>query len=162
MPFEHRCPEPQADPAPHRHCPPLQLSAFAPHEKQACPAVPHCDVLVPVAQLVPLQHPLHDEVSQTQLPAEQRCPGLHALPVPQRQTPLVHRSARNVSHALHSAPFVPQAVSDGVWHTPPEQHPLGHVVELQPWHAWFVQVCPIGHVWHVTPPEPQAACCVPG
>jgi hypothetical protein len=55
---------------------------FVPHGMQVLPPLPHAEVLVPARQVVPLQHPLHDDVSHTHVPAEHRWP--------ERHVPVVH------------------------------------------------------------------------
>jgi hypothetical protein len=67
-------------------------------------------------------------------------------------------------HVEHSPPPVPHAeVELPDWHTFPEQHPVGHVVELQmkaqrpPEH----ESDPL-HELHVEPPTPHAAVVLPG
>jgi hypothetical protein len=74
---------------------------------QAPPFGPHCDVLWLVTQVVPLQHPDGQLVaSQTQAPAEQRCPAPHCAPPPQRHTPVGEQLSATVElHALHAAPL---------------------------------------------------------
>jgi hypothetical protein len=46
----------------------------------------------------------------------------------------------------------------GLTHAPLLQQPLGHVAELQGGdaHTPALQICPVPHVWHGTPPSPQA------
>jgi hypothetical protein len=68
------------------HTPPLHCSV-APQGAQALPPLPQAEVASPVWHVVPLQHPLHEEVSQTHLPSMQRCPVVHASADPQRHVP---------------------------------------------------------------------------
>jgi hypothetical protein len=56
----------------------------------------------------------------------------HAVAPPQVQAPLAEQPSAVEPQVTHAAPAVPQAVVDGVVHVPPKQHPVGHVVELQP------------------------------
>ncbi len=51
---------------------------------------------------------------------------------PQVQAPLAEQPSAVEPQLTQDAPAVPHAVVDGVVHVPPEQHPVGHVVELQP------------------------------
>jgi hypothetical protein len=53
------------------------------HDLHAAPPVPHAELLVPAAQLVPMQHPLGQEtLSQTQEPPTQCLPVAHAGVLP--------------------------------------------------------------------------------
>jgi hypothetical protein len=73
VPPEHRWPAAHAGPVPHRHCPPVQALAVAPHAMQAAPPPPHCDVDGLVTHVEPLQHPEGHEVgSHTHVPLEHR------------------------------------------------------------------------------------------
>ena len=59
------------------HAPPLHVCVPL-QDTQALPPAPHEVAVVPARQLLPLQQPEHDVVSHTHVPAEQRCPVLHA------------------------------------------------------------------------------------
>jgi hypothetical protein len=56
---------------------------------------------VPTSQVAPLQHPAHDWVSQTHLPALQRWPFPQAGPAPHPHVPPVQWSLLVGSHELH-------------------------------------------------------------
>jgi hypothetical protein len=113
----------------------LQLSPDG-HVAQALPPLPHSPVVVPGWQRSPSQQPdPHETRSQTHAPLRQRCPSVHAAPVPHWHCPAAEQpSARIVAvalHAEHSAPGAPQAFCESGVHTLPAQHPLGHDVASQ-------------------------------
>jgi hypothetical protein len=131
---------------PHVHAPPEeQPSPVAPHDWQALPRVAHAvpDVAV---QTLPVQQPVgHEFESQTQLPPMHSCPAEHALPAPHRQAPAGEQLSEYVlSHATHALPSVPQLPMTGARHVLPEQHPVGHDVELHT-HAPLEQIWPAAH-----------------
>lgn len=164
VPPRHRCPLAHAAPAPHWQVPRVaeQRSAVAPQLVQAAPVRPHWLWVVGLTQVVPLQQPLAHELElQTHAPATHDWPALQAAPPPQRQAPLVQLSAVALLQAVHTAPDVPQAPSDGVWQVPFEQQPVAQLAALQPEHVCAVQVCPPGQAWQATPPVPQAAVWLP-
>jgi hypothetical protein len=107
---------------------------------QAPPPVPQ--VCIERVEQTPFtQQPLGQLVaSQAQAPFTQRWVAAHEGPVPQRQPPLVQRSARSGSHAWQAAPWVPHEVADAGLQVAPEQQPLGQVVALQPEHTPPAQV----------------------
>jgi hypothetical protein len=119
------------------------------------PPAPQAIASLPIAQVLPLQHPVgHELVSQTQAPLEHLCPAPHMLFGPQWQVPPAQLSARLASHALQVAPCVPHAAEDGVTQLPAaSQQPLGQLVELQlhlpETHCW-----PVGHALDM--PQPHA------
>jgi hypothetical protein len=69
-----------------RHEPPLQ-NWLESQESHTTPPVPQLVSLVPGTQSLPSQHPGQVDVSQTQLPPEQRWPASQTAPLPQRQVP---------------------------------------------------------------------------
>lgn len=142
----HRWPSAHAGPVPQRH-PPMaeQLSERASHTAHVDPASPQV-ASERVAHTAPWQQPLgHDVASQMHRPPTQRWPPAQAGPVPHWQAPVVlQRLALLMSQAAHAAPAVPQAVKDGVVHTPPAQHPDGHDVASH-MHVPFMHRCPEPH-----------------
>jgi hypothetical protein len=152
-----RWPTPQAPPLPHRQVPAAeQLSERASQATQVAPAVPQ----VPsarVTQVVPLQHPLGQEVmSQTQLPDMQRWPAAQAAPLPHAQAPLaLHPLALLVSQAAQAAPLTPQVASVGGLHAPPLQQPPGQEAASHT-HAPPLQRCPLAQLGPL--PQRQAPC----
>ena len=75
------------------------------------PPLPHADCEVPLAQVLPLQHPLLQVVgSHTQLPDdEQRCPLLHCGPLPQAHAPVAEQLSERVELQLAQDPaLMPQ------------------------------------------------------
>jgi hypothetical protein len=110
---------------PTHNCAPGQLS-------HAPPPVPHDVALLPGRQAPAAQHPpAHEVPSHTQVLAMQRCPGAHALALPQWQLPPAEQLSDRSSHAVHVEPEAPQLVRERVSHTAPRQHPLGHEVASQ-------------------------------
>jgi hypothetical protein len=156
LPPLQRWPLAQANPAPQSQTPATQESAPMPHGWHRLPGVLHALVEV-IVQTLPMQQPFgHEVASHTHAPPEQRCPPVHRVFPPHVHAPLTQPSARVESHAMQPEPGMPQAVTLGVGlHVGPEQHPPQLVV-LQPEHAPPEQLWPPGHVWHVTPPAPQA------
>lgn len=66
-----------------------------------------------------------------QEPLRQRCPALHARPLPHTHVPALQLSADTELHAAQEAPPVPHAATlVEVTHVPAAQQPLGHVVAL--------------------------------
>ena len=136
IPPEHRCPTPQAAPAPQLQVPFTQLLAVvALQAVQTTPAGAHLAVEVETHELFS-QQPLGQLVaSQTHAPFMHRWPVAQALPVPHLQEPAVQRSDAWLWQEMQTAPEVPHAVSLGVWHTPLKQHPAGQFVGSQPVHV---------------------------
>ena len=137
-PPTHRVPVPHEGPVPQPQVPSVQVSATA--ELQAWQAVPGCAQLDsdwPV-QTFPAQQPFaHDDASQMQTPALQRCPVPHAGPPPHAHAPpAVQALARIESQALQLEPAVPQLAIEGVVQVSPRQQPLG---QLMPLHTSPVQ-----------------------
>jgi hypothetical protein len=156
-----------------RHEPPWQVCVPM-QVAHAAPPVPHEVSVVPARQVLPLQQPLHEVVSQTHVPDEQRWPVLHeplmhvppqpslaphALPTQLGVHP-VHRPLSHVplpSHFAQIAPPLPQALGDvpGV-HTTPSQQPPHDVVSHT--HAPPAHRCPSPQLPFVqTPPQPSDA-----
>jgi len=85
----HVCPEQQ----PLGHVVPLQsaqepaLQMRPPQSSHMAPPAPQPCGSLPGSQLVPLQQPLHDWLSQTHMPPEQRWPVAQAGPIPHVQVP---------------------------------------------------------------------------
>lgn len=107
---------------------------------QSRPPTPHAVVAVPLSHTLPLQQPVHVELSHTHWPPEHRCVGAHAGPVPQRQAPFAHASARVGLHALHTPPSAPHAERVAVTHWPFSQHPFGQLAGLH-------TQAPLLHCW---------------
>jgi hypothetical protein len=89
-------------------CPPA-------HSVQCCPAAPHAVVALPVWHAPVLsQHPAQEVASHTHAPDLQRCPELHAGPVPHWQAPdeshpsldFVSQDAHEQRPSLHVSPGV--------------------------------------------------------
>lgn len=143
--------------------------------------MPHCPELwAPKGtQLVPLQQPPGQLVeSQTQVPVRShRWPGPQGAEGPQRQLPLVQRSALAAGHARQAPPSAPQAPNDVPGRqTFPSQQPVGQLLTSQMQlplrqrcpgpHAGpvpQVQLPPVqvsvapAHCAHAAPPLPHAA-----
>lgn len=68
------------------------------HAEHALPNVPQNDELVPVSQVVPLQHPVGHEVA-SQVAGPVQAPKLHVWPT---------------LHATHAAPFRPHSALVGL------------------------------------------------
>lgn len=67
-----------------------------------------------MTQSAPAQQPVgHVVASHTHWLLKQRCPVVHAGPVPHRQLPVPQLFATVGSHAVHAAPWVPHALGDG-------------------------------------------------
>lgn len=163
-PARQRCPAAQAAPVPQAHAPDAeQLSDFvASHARHMAPDA--AQVPTPGGlHVVPLQHPDGQlAASHTHIPFSHRWPVPHAALPPQRHLPEpLHVSARCGSQATHAAPFFPHAITLGVAHALPEQHPLGHVVALQPPPQTPAEHVPPSQLWHWAPPTPQLAEVVP-
>lgn len=140
VPPAHRCPAAQAAVPPQRHTPPEQLSAFcASHAAHWFPPLPHLARVGGFAQDPPVQQPAHEALSQTQPPATQRWPALHAAFVPHLQPPAAQLSPA-WPQATQAAPPVPQPAAVGVVQTFPAQQPRGQEAASQPHrpplHAW--------------------------
>jgi hypothetical protein len=110
-PAQHGCPLPPQVPQLTPHTVPL------PHGAHATPPPPHALALVPLAHVVPLQHPLHDVGSHVQTPNTQ------CSPVP--QLPSVHTPAQ--------PSLAPQDLPSQLAVHAPTPHTLG--VPAPP-HAW--------------------------
>lgn len=101
------------------------------HDWHADPPVPQALMPMPGKQLEPEQHPIGHEVPlQTHWPPLQSCPEAHAAPPPHVHDPPEHPSPV-LPHATHAEPAMPQWLAEGVSHTLPLQHPVGHDVGLQ-------------------------------
>jgi hypothetical protein len=151
VPLVQAWPVAQAGPLPHTHIPLAQLSALVPQEVHTAPLVPH-PVALGVMQTLPEQQPLGQlALLHTQAPPWQRWPAEHAGLVPHVQAPLVQLSARVTLQATQAAPFVPQAVIEGLVQIPLRQHPRGQLVPLQVQEP-FTHTSPAGQA----APLPQA------
>jgi hypothetical protein len=165
LPAEHTCPLPQDGPLPQTHAPVTEQPSevMASHATQVAPPTPHVFIaeVVQVVPEEPPQQPLgHDVELHTHTPEEQTCPEPHAGPEPHWQTPLLGQLSAVVElHATQAAPLAPQAPSEAVLQTVPEQQPLQ--LEAQPLQAPPVQVCGDGHERHELPPLPQAEAALP-
>lgn len=139
-------PAAHAPPPPHRHAPPVQLSAVRPQSAQAPPIVPHW--LKVAWHWSRSQQPLGQLVaSHRQTPAWQRWPTPQLAPAPHAHCPPAEQlSARVTSHATQSAPGSAQVPVPAATHVVPEQQPDGQLAALQT-HA------PAAHTW----PAPHAA-----
>lgn len=141
-PPTQRWPAVQAAPAPQTQTPPaVQLSATVELQgRQTLPAVPHL-VKDGVAQLLPSQHPVEQEVApHPHTPFWQRRPAPQAGPAPQLQAPVAeHPSAETGSQPTHTAPPTPQVASEGGLQVAPEQQPSAQVA-LQPLQRPSVQL----------------------
>jgi hypothetical protein len=148
LPFEQCWPDEQGGPPPQVHAPcdehpsPRMLPAPSTHAAHAPPGAAHAapvvgDVQVPAV----VQQPVgHEVASHVQAPSRHRCPTAHSPLAPQRHTPAGEQlSVRAPSHAAHWLPSVPHAAKLDVSHALPEQHPVGHEVELQ-MHVPFEQI----------------------
>lgn len=99
---------------------------------QALPPPPHELALSPLRHAPAAQQPLgHDVLSQTQVLATQRCPGVQLAPLPHRQTPLAEQLSERASQTTQLAPAVPQVATERVEQITPLQHPPGHDVPSQ-------------------------------
>ncbi len=162
-PFTQCRPGTHLVPEPHRHCPPVQLSARTGSQAaHVWPFVPQLDTVGGETQIVPEQHPLgHDVGSHTHAPPAQRCPGAHDAPEPHMHCPPVQLSASEGSQATHVCPPVPQLVGvGGETHVVLEQQPLGHEVASHT-HDPPTQRCPEAHAAavpheHWPPAQPSA------
>ncbi|GMU61184.1 MAG: hypothetical protein AMXMBFR34_29470 [Myxococcaceae bacterium] len=112
VPPRQRCPAAHCGLVPHRHWPPLQVSARPVTQAvQAPPVVPHAARSI-TRHWLDWQHPVGQLVeSHTHAPETQRCPTAHAALLPHRHTPLAQESAFVVSQAVQAPPPVPQDVS---------------------------------------------------
>ena len=95
------------------------------HIWHAAPIVPQAALVPPATHCPPWQQPVGQlSASQTHAPAEQRRPGAHSKPAPQRHAPDVHASDLAGSHAVHADAPAPHAASDGTArHDVPVQQP---------------------------------------
>lgn len=123
------------------------------HAAQAPPPEPQYWLVLPGRQVLPLQQPVGQLVAlQTHAPPTHRWPDTQAEPVPQRQAPAVHLSAKAglqlepvpqrqvpvpsqvslsaVLHATQVAPLTPQLASALGLQVAPLQQPAEHDVEL--------------------------------
>jgi hypothetical protein len=131
---------------------------------QVAPAVPQRDSVWAAARThwpVGLQHPSgHEVASQTQTPPAQRCPWVHARPVPQAHSPLTSQLSAVTPQGAQAWPRAPQAFLSGVWQVLPAQQP-----EVQDWaqplHVPDTQDSPEGHRVQAWPRAPQAVASVP-
>ena len=142
------CPVEHAGPAPQVHVPePEQPSPVVPQSLQVDPFVPHAAPVGGSAQTLPVQQLIgHDAALQRQAPPLQICPGPHAAPEPQWQTPEPEQlSLVDGSQVVQALPLVPHVDSDAVVHVVPEQQPAGQDVELHT-HAPLEQTCPLPHM----------------
>jgi hypothetical protein len=136
---------PAQDEPPHEQAPPEHASPD-PHAQHACPPAPHAlfDWPLPVKQVLPLQHPVGQDVASH----------MHPPPVALHSCP--------VAHAAQVAPATPQDVavsaakSSHLPVAPPLQQPPGQVVALQPQTPEVVSH-PFGHAAHAAPPIPHWA-----
>lgn len=99
---------------------------------QVAPPLPHAPVLVPAAQVLPLQHPVHVVGSHTHAPPEHFCPVPHVPVVQVPPQPSLPPHATPVQFGVHPE------------HTPPEQVPLtAHFAQVDPsWPHAVVDVPP--------------------
>jgi hypothetical protein len=114
-------------------------------------------------QVAPAQQPEHFVGSHLQAGCasvvSQNWSGPHAGFEPHMQPPLVQRSAsRPVRQLEQATPLSPHCIAVlGIWQTPLTQHPLAHVMLVQPEHCpCAVQFWPVGQLEQVTPPRPHA------
>src|SRR5215472_3756369 len=145
------------------HCPPVQVAVpfgGALHAVHAVPPAPHALGVVPSRHSPAEQQPLHEVLSQAQVPLTQCCPWPHA---PVWQIPPQPSLAPQVLPAqLGAHPHVPGVpapphVSGGA-QSPPVQH--GCPLPPQAPHV-IPQIVPLGHTMHATPPAPHAPGLVP-
>lgn len=125
LPPTHVAGAAQGAPLPQAHCPEsAQLSATVGLQAvQATPLVPHAAAL-DGWQKPPEQQPRgHESPLHTHAPPWQICPKAQGGLVPQRQSPLVHRSASCWSHTLHALPSRPQVCRPGALQVAPLQQP---------------------------------------
>jgi hypothetical protein len=105
------------------HVPLLQVSPDG-QLAHALPPLPHWVSPLPASHTLPLQHPVHEVRSHTQLPLRQRCPVPHAAPEPHWHTPPVEQLSETwLSHGAHATPGAPQAKVDSDVQVFPAQHP---------------------------------------
>jgi hypothetical protein len=141
---------------PHWHVPVAeQLSAVVrSHVTQDPPPTPQ------VASELVVQTPLAQQPVGQVVALQTQVPDTHCAPEPQEgfpwqlQVPVVasQPSLFLASHGWHALPPRPQASMDGVWHTPPEQQPLGQDCALHT-HAPLTQAVPAPQIgfaphWH--------------
>lgn len=132
-PPTHACPAEHGPWGPQRHCPDdEQLSE---RRSQAVQTPPDGPQVASDRRLhtFPAQHPFEQVVlSQTQLPARQRCPVVQAPFGPHRHVPEGPQlSATLVGQATQVDPWLPHEVIDRIWQVEPWQQPLGHEVASQ-------------------------------
>jgi hypothetical protein len=134
------------------------------HVEQPEPPAPHMAVVLPGSHWLPLQQPVgHDVWLHTHAPPTHTCPAPHTAPVPHSQTPALEQPFALDPHWTHPAPPVPHAPAEGVSHTLPLQHPVGHELALHTQapatHAWpavHAGPLPQEHVPSVQPSEAVA------
>jgi hypothetical protein len=145
------------------------------HFAQLAPPTPQALVVVPARQLLPLQQPVHDVVSQTQAPPEHVCPVPHApvVQVPPQPSLPPHATPAQLGvqpvqrppaqdepfpvHCTHTAPPRPHALVDPPGrHCAPLQQPLHEVGSHT--HAPPSQCSPAPQLPVTqTPPQPSLA-----
>lgn len=82
--------------------------------------------------MLPLQQPVQDVWSHTQVPSRHRCPLAQAAPDPHWQTPPDEQLSEIwLSHGAQAVPGAPQERSERVSHVLPLQQPCGHDVASQ-------------------------------
>lgn len=138
------------------------------HFTHTPPSLPQFCLVLPVWQVVPLQHPAHDSASQMQAPPTQRCPVLQADFVPQPQLPVARQvsATREPRHEVHAAPALPHVVRVEGRQVSPSQQPAGQVLRVQVETATQTppsaeQVEPEPHEVHERPPAPQSEVVLP-
>ncbi len=160
-PMTQRCPTAQDVAVPHLQAPPAQLSAVtALHDVQLVPAVPHRETVGGAVQVPLKQQPVGQDVAlQTQLPATHCCPMPQAAEPPHLHCPAaLHASALVASHAVQTAPAVPQllAVGGATQLLLPLQHPLGQLVGSQT-QPPATHRCPAAHTVPAVPHAQEPA-----
>lgn len=136
------------------------------HVRQVAPLTPHACLSVPALQVPSVaQQPVQVAGSQTHEPPLQVWPTVHAAPVPQPQDPVARQvSARRASHERQRPPGAAHEVAVRGEVQPPSasQHPVAHVVALQPPTQVPAEQVPPLQLVQVPPSEPQAVSAVPG
>ena len=162
LPLWHRCPARHAGPPLQVHTPDAEHpSPLDPHDVQEPPLTPQLAAEADMHTLPEQQPAGHDAALHTQLPLTQSSPVPHAAPAPHVHAPAVQPSAL-APQDEHAPPLAPHAPTVGVVHVDPEQHPLGHVVPLQPAQAPALQNWFEGQFAHTAPPEPHMPWALPG
>jgi hypothetical protein len=163
LPWEQCWPGLHAGAPLHVHCPDAEHpSPLVPQGVQVPPLTPHAVDDGDTHALFEQQPAAQDVALHTQAPLMHSRPSPQAAPVPQAQVPAAEQLSALAPHWMHPPPFAPQAVAVGVIvHVGPEQHPVGHVV-LHPAHVPALQMSFVGQPLQTPPPEPQAACVLPG